>query len=285
MSETVIQVTSLGKRIKGKTILEDISFEINQGDCVALIGPNGAGKTVLMSCILGDKKPSSGQVLIDGKAGKAKNKIAVLLQENTIPNSLKVEELIARLAQKARAAGIHLVLATQRPSVDVITGLIKANIPTRIAFTVSSKIDSRTILDQGGAESLLGMGDMLYSGPNSTSPVRVHGAFVRDQEVHAVVQDWKARGRPQYVDGITSDTESEGGGGGFDGGEELDPLFDQAVNFVTEKRKASISGVQRQFRIGYNRAARIIEQMEAQGIVSEQGHNGNREVLAPPPFD
>lgn len=197
----------------------------------------------------------------------------------------KVEELIARLAQKARAAGIHLVLATQRPSVDVITGLIKANIPTRIAFTVSSKIDSRTILDQGGAESLLGMGDMLYSGPNSTMPVRVHGAFVRDQEVHAVVQDWKARGRPQYVDGITSDSESEGGSGGFDGGEELDPLFDQAVNFVTEKRKASISGVQRQFRIGYNRAARIIEQMEAQGIVSEQGHNGNREVLAPPPFE
>jgi S-DNA-T family DNA segregation ATPase FtsK/SpoIIIE len=163
----------------------------------------------------------------------------------------KVEELIARLAQKARAAGIHLVLATQRPSVDVITGLIKANIPTRIAFTVSSKIDSRTILDQGGAESLLGMGDMLYSAPNSTIPVRVHGAFVRDEEVHAVVQDWKARGRPQYVDGITSDSESEGGGGGFDGGEELDPLFDQAVNFVTQKRKASISGVQRQFRIGY----------------------------------
>ncbi|EFJ4043348.1 DNA translocase FtsK [Escherichia coli] len=197
----------------------------------------------------------------------------------------KVEELIARLAQKARAAGIHLVLATQRPSVDVITGLIKANIPTRIAFTVSSKIDSRTILDQAGAESLLGMGDMLYSGPNSTLPVRVHGAFVRDQEVHAVVQDWKARGRPQYVDGITSDSESEGGAGGFDGAEELDPLFDQAVQFVTEKRKASISGVQRQFRIGYNRAARIIEQMEAQGIVSEQGYNGNREVLAPPPFD
>ena len=197
----------------------------------------------------------------------------------------KVEELIARLVQKARAAGIHLVLATQRPSVDVITGLIKANIPTRIAFTVSSKIDSRTILDQGGAESLLGMGDMLYSAPNSTIPVRVHGAFVRDEEVHAVVQDWKARGRPQYVDGITSDSESEGGGGGYEGGEELDPLFDQAVNFVTEKRKASISGVQRQFRIGYNRAARIIEQMEAQGIVSEQGHNGNREVLAPPPFE
>lgn len=198
----------------------------------------------------------------------------------------KVEELIARLAQKARAAGIHLVLATQRPSVDVITGLIKANIPTRIAFTVSSKIDSRTILDQGGAESLLGMGDMLYSGPNSTTPVRVHGAFVRDQEVHAVVQDWKARGRPQYVDGITSESESEGGGsGGYDGAEELDPLFDQAVNFISEKRKASISGVQRQFRIGYNRAARIIEQMEAQGIVSEPGHNGNREVLAPPPFE
>ena len=135
------------------------------------------------------------------------------------------------------------------------------------------------------ASSKLGMGDMLYSGPNSTLPVRVHGAFVRDQEVHAVVQDWKARGRPQYVDGITSDSESEGGAGGFDGAEELDPLFDQAVQFVTEKRKASISGVQRQFRIGYNRAARIIEQMEAQGIVSEQGHNGNREVLAPPPFD
>ncbi|HAZ54969.1 MAG TPA: DNA translocase FtsK, partial [Franconibacter helveticus] len=197
----------------------------------------------------------------------------------------KVEELIARLAQIARAAGIHLVLATQRPSADVITGLIKANIPTRIAFTVSSKIDSRTILDQGGAESLLGMGDMLYSGPNSSIPVRVHGAFVRDQEVHAVVQDWKARGRPQYVEGITSDGDSEGGGGGFDGGEELDPLFDQAVAFVVEKRKASISGVQRQFRIGYNRAARIIEQMEMQGIVSEQGHNGNREVLAPPPFE
>ena len=198
----------------------------------------------------------------------------------------KVEELIARLAQKARAAGIHLVLATQRPSVDVITGLIKANIPTRIAFTVSSKIDSRTILDQGGAESLLGMGDMLYSGPNSTTPVRVHGAFVRDQEVHAVVQDWKARGRPQYISGITSDAQGEGGaGGGMDGDEELDPLFDQAVAFVVEKRKASISGVQRQFRIGYNRAARIVEQMEAQGIVSPQGHNGNREVLAPPPFE
>ena len=198
----------------------------------------------------------------------------------------KVEELIARLAQKARAAGIHLVLATQRPSVDVITGLIKANIPTRIAFTVSSKIDSRTILDQGGAESLLGMGDMLYVPPNSSMPIRVHGAFVRDQEVHAVVQDWKARGRPQYIDSITAGDDNEGGAGGAEGnGEELDPLFDQAVGFVVEKRRASISGVQRQFRIGYNRAARIIEQMEAQGIVSEPGHNGNREVLSPPPHE
>jgi len=197
----------------------------------------------------------------------------------------KVEELIARLAQKARAAGIHLVLATQRPSVDVITGLIKANIPTRIAFTVSSKIDSRTILDQGGAESLLGMGDMLYMPPNSSMPVRVHGAFVRDQEVHAVVQDWKARGRPQYIESITAGEESEGGSGGLEGDEELDPLFDQAVGFVVDKRRASISGVQRQFRIGYNRAARIIEQMEAQGIVSEPGHNGNREVLSPPPHE
>lgn len=196
----------------------------------------------------------------------------------------KVEELIARLAQKARAAGIHLVLATQRPSVDVITGLIKANIPTRIAFTVSSKIDSRTILDQAGAESLLGMGDMLYMPPNSSMPVRVHGAFVRDQEVHAVVQDWKARGRPQYIESITAGEESEGGAG-LDGDEELDPLFDQAVGFVVEKRRASISGVQRQFRIGYNRAARIIEQMEAQGIVSSPGHNGNREVLSPPPHE
>lgn len=195
----------------------------------------------------------------------------------------KVEELIARLAQKARAAGIHLVLATQRPSVDVITGLIKANIPTRIAFTVSSKIDSRTILDQGGAESLLGMGDMLYMAPNSSIPVRVHGAFVRDQEVHAVVQDWKARGRPKYIESIISGGEDgEGGGLGLGEDEELDALFDQAVAFVVDKRRASISGVQRQFRIGYNRAARIVEQMEAQGIVSTPGHNGNREVLAPP---
>ncbi|WP_140919228.1 DNA translocase FtsK 4TM domain-containing protein [Limnobaculum xujianqingii] len=197
----------------------------------------------------------------------------------------KVEELIARLAQKARAAGIHLVLATQRPSVDVITGLIKANIPTRMAFTVSSKIDSRTILDQGGAESLLGMGDMLYLPPNSSMPVRVHGAFVRDQEVHAVVQDWKARGRPQYIDSITATSEEGEGGFGLEADEELDPLFDQAVAFVVEKKKPSISGIQRQFRIGYNRAARIIDQMEAQGIVSPPGHNGNREVLARGQFD
>lgn len=198
----------------------------------------------------------------------------------------KVEELIARLAQKARAAGIHLVLATQRPSVDVITGLIKANIPTRIAFTVSSKIDSRTILDQGGAESLLGMGDMLYMAPNSSIPVRVHGAFVRDQEVHAVVLDWKARGRPQYIENITSaGDDGEGNNLEFGGDEDLDPLFDQAVAFVVEKRRASISGVQRQFRIGYNRAARIVEQMEMQGIVSAPGHNGNRDVLAPPPME
>ncbi|WP_396672180.1 DNA translocase FtsK 4TM domain-containing protein [Morganella psychrotolerans] len=194
----------------------------------------------------------------------------------------KVEEHIARLAQKARAAGIHLVLATQRPSVDVITGLIKANIPTRIAFTVSSKIDSRTILDQSGAESLLGNGDMLYLPQGANAPLRVHGAFVRDQEVHAVVNDWKARGRPEYIDNITrGGDDSEGGGADSD--EDLDPLFDQAVQFVTEKRRVSISGVQRQFRIGYNRAARIVEQMEAQSIVSEPGHNGNREVLAPPP--
>nr|WP_099118635.1 DNA translocase FtsK 4TM domain-containing protein [Xenorhabdus ishibashii] len=197
----------------------------------------------------------------------------------------KVEELIARLAQKARAAGIHLVLATQRPSVDIITGLIKANIPTRIAFTVSSKIDSRTILDQGGAESLLGMGDMLYLAPNSSIPVRVHGAFVRDQEVHEVVNDWKARGRPQYIDSIVKGGEDGEGSMGLDSDEELDPLFDQAVEFVVEKRRVSISGVQRQFRIGYNRAARIVEQMEAQQIVSAPGHNGNREVLAPPPHE
>ncbi|WP_337236646.1 DNA translocase FtsK 4TM domain-containing protein [Proteus faecis] len=198
----------------------------------------------------------------------------------------KVEELIARLAQKARAAGIHLVLATQRPSVDIITGLIKANIPSRIAFTVSSKIDSRTILDQGGAESLLGMGDMLYA-PNGFVPERVHGAFVSDDEVHAVATDWKARGRPQYIEAITKCSEDGEGnsGGGYDDGEELDPLFDQAVEFVVEKQRVSISGVQRQFRIGYNRAARIVEQMEMQGIVSAPNHNNTRDVLSPPPSD
>lgn len=192
----------------------------------------------------------------------------------------KVEELIARLAQKARAAGIHLVLATQRPSVDVITGLIKANIPTRIAFTVSSKIDSRTILDQMGAESLLGMGDMLYLAPNSSIPIRVHGAFVRDEEVHAVVQDWKARGTPKYIENVTVSTDDSESGSleGID--EELDPLFDQVVAFVVETRRASISSVQRKFRIGYNRAARIVEQMELEGIISPPSHNGNREVLA-----
>ncbi|MCX8639549.1 DNA translocase FtsK 4TM domain-containing protein [Gilliamella sp. B3172] len=192
----------------------------------------------------------------------------------------KVEELIARLAQKARAAGIHLVLATQRPSVDVITGLIKANIPTRIAFTVSSKIDSRTILDQMGAESLLGMGDMLYLAPNSSIPIRVHGAFVRDEEVHAVVQDWKARGTPKYIENVTVSTD-DSESSSLDGiDEELDPLFDQVVAFVVETRRASISSVQRKFRIGYNRAARIVEQMELEGIISPPSHNGNREVLA-----
>lgn len=195
----------------------------------------------------------------------------------------KVEELIARLAQKARAAGIHLVLATQRPSVDVITGLIKANIPTRIAFTVSSKIDSRTILDQTGAESLLGMGDMLYLPPNASLPLRAHGAFVHDQEVHAVVRDWKARGRPQCIATILTDLESsEGTSNSFEASDQaLDPLFDQAVAFVAESRRGSISGVQRKFKIGYNRAARLIEQMEAEGIVTAPGHNGNREVLLP----
>jgi DNA segregation ATPase FtsK/SpoIIIE, S-DNA-T family len=194
----------------------------------------------------------------------------------------KVEELIARLAQKARAAGIHLVLATQRPSVDVITGLIKANIPTRIAFTVSSKIDSRTILDQMGAESLLGMGDMLYLAPNSSIPIRVHGAFVRDEEVHAVVQDWKARGIPKYIENVTVSSDDSDNSGSNMLEEELDPLFDQVVAFVVETRRASISSVQRKFRIGYNRAARIVEQMEVEGIISSPSHNGNREVLATP---
>ncbi|MEX2963591.1 DNA translocase FtsK [Microbulbifer sp. TYP-18] len=201
----------------------------------------------------------------------------------------KVEQLIARIAQKARAAGIHLLLATQRPSVDVITGLIKANVPTRIAFQVSSKVDSRTILDQGGAEQLLGHGDMLYLPPGSGVPIRVHGAFVDDHEVHKVVADWGRRGQPDYIDGIVDDTnnsipvpglQTEAGEGSDP---ESDALYDEAVAFVTKSRKASISSVQRQLRIGYNRAARIIDAMEAAGVVSEAGHNGNREVLAPPP--
>ncbi len=199
----------------------------------------------------------------------------------------KVEELIARIAQKARAAGIHLILATQRPSVDVITGLIKANIPTRMAFQVSSRIDSRTILDQQGAETLLGMGDMLYLPPGTSVPIRVHGAFIDDHEVHAVVADWHSRGKPQYIDEILQGS-AEGEqvllpGEAAENDEEMDSLYDEAVAFVTETRRGSISSVQRKFKIGYNRAARIIEQMEMQGVVSSQGHNGNREVLAPPP--
>ncbi len=199
----------------------------------------------------------------------------------------KVEELIARLAQKARAAGIHLILATQRPSVDVITGLIKANIPTRVAFTVSTKTDSRTILDQGGAESLLGMGDMLYLPPGSSHTVRVHGAFASDDDVHAVVNDWKARGKPNYIDEITNGEQTPDTllpGESMEGDEEVDPLFDQVVEHVVQSRRGSVSGVQRRFKIGYNRAARIVEQLEAQGIVSAPGHNGNREVLAPAPL-
>ncbi|KUI99773.1 DNA translocase FtsK [Vibrio sp. MEBiC08052] len=199
----------------------------------------------------------------------------------------KVEELIARLAQKARAAGIHLILATQRPSVDVITGLIKANIPTRVAFTVSTKTDSRTILDQGGAESLLGMGDMLYLPPGSSHTIRVHGAFASDDDVHAVVNNWKARGQPNYISEIVSGDQGPEAllpGEQLEGDEDIDPLFDQVVEHVVETRRGSVSGVQRRFKIGYNRAARIVEQLEAQGIVSAPGHNGNREVLAPPPI-
>jgi S-DNA-T family DNA segregation ATPase FtsK/SpoIIIE len=198
----------------------------------------------------------------------------------------KVEELIARLAQKARAAGIHLILATQRPSVDVITGLIKANIPTRVAFTVSTKTDSRTILDQGGAESLLGMGDMLYLPPGSSHTIRVHGAFASDDDVHAVVNNWKARGKPNYIDEIISGDQSPESllpGEQMESDEDVDPLFDQVVEHVVQSRRGSVSGVQRRFKIGYNRAARIVEQLEAQGIVSAPGHNGNREVLAPAP--
>ncbi|MEX6503828.1 DNA translocase FtsK [Pseudomonas zhanjiangensis] len=201
----------------------------------------------------------------------------------------KVEELIARIAQKARAAGIHLILATQRPSVDVITGLIKANIPTRMAFQVSSKIDSRTILDQGGAEQLLGHGDMLYLPPGTGLPIRVHGAFVSDEEVHRVVEAWKLRGSPDYIEDILAGVEESGsgfdGGGGEGGGEgsEEDPLYDEAVRFVTESRRASISAVQRKLKIGYNRAARMIEAMEMAGVVTSMNTNGSREVIAPGP--
>jgi S-DNA-T family DNA segregation ATPase FtsK/SpoIIIE len=199
----------------------------------------------------------------------------------------KVEELIARLAQKARASGIHLVLATQRPSVDVITGLIKANVPTRISFQVSSKIDSRTILDQMGAEALLGQGDMLYMPPGTGYPLRIHGAFVSDQEVHKVVDYLKAQGEPNYIDGILTNETEEAGGADFvagssgNGGSEVDPLYDEAVGIVLKSRRASISSVQRQLRIGYNRAARLIEDMERAGLVSAMQSNGNREVLAP----
>ncbi len=203
----------------------------------------------------------------------------------------KVEELIARIAQKARAAGIHLILATQRPSVDVITGLIKANVPTRIAFQVSSKVDSRTILDQGGAEQLLGHGDMLYLPPGSGVPNRVHGAFCSDEEVHRVVADWKRRGQPLYINGLLDEggqtpvTAGELQAGLSDQDEESDALYDEAVHYVTQSRRASISSVQRKLRIGYNRAARLIETMEAAGVVTEMGTNGQREVLAPPPAE
>jgi len=198
----------------------------------------------------------------------------------------KIEELIARLAQKARAAGIHLILATQRPSVDVITGLIKANIPTRVAFQVSSKIDSRTILDQMGAESLLGQGDMLFLPPGTGYPQRVHGAFVADEEVHRVVEHWKQFGEPEYDEAILAGDPGEAAAsgdlfGGESGEAEADPLYDEAAAFVLNTRRASISSVQRQLRIGYNRAARLIEQMEAAGLVSPMGRNGQREVLAP----
>lgn len=198
----------------------------------------------------------------------------------------KVEELICRIAQKARAAGIHLILATQRPSVDVITGLIKANVPTRIAFQVSSRIDSRTILDQQGAEQLLGQGDMLYLPPGTGVPTRVHGAFVADQEVHAVVKDLKKRGQPSYIENITGGSfsfspSSSSGGSPMAGDEDYDELYDEAVQIVLETRRASISSIQRRLKIGYNRAARLIEQMEAAGLVSPMQNNGTREVIVP----
>jgi S-DNA-T family DNA segregation ATPase FtsK/SpoIIIE len=194
-----------------------------------------------------------------------------------------VEQLIARIAQKARAAGIHLILATQRPSVNVITGLIKANIPTRISFMVNTKIDSRTILDQGGAEQLLGMGDMLFMPPGTGTPRRVHGAFVSDDEVHRVAEFVKAQGEPRYLETITkmNSAEAEGGSGASGGNAEQDPLYDEAVAFVLENRRVSISLIQRQFKIGYNRSARIVEAMESAGIISKSGANGNREILVP----
>jgi S-DNA-T family DNA segregation ATPase FtsK/SpoIIIE len=190
----------------------------------------------------------------------------------------KVEELIARIAQKARAAGIHLILATQRPSVDVITGLIKANIPTRMAFQVSSKIDSRTILDQGGADQLLGMGDMLYLPAGLPTPIRVHGAFVSDEEVHAVVEEWKQRGEPDYIQDVVVNPEDLMTDGG---GEDKDALYDEAVKIVIETRKASISSIQRRLKIGYNRAANLVESMEAAGLVGPMGTNGQRDILIP----
>jgi S-DNA-T family DNA segregation ATPase FtsK/SpoIIIE len=200
----------------------------------------------------------------------------------------KIEELIARLAQKARAAGIHLILATQRPSVDVITGLIKANIPTRLSFQVSSKIDSRTILDQMGAEALLGQGDMLYLTPGGGLPVRVHGAFVSDEEVHRVVNYLKSQGEPNYIEGILEGGTLDGEGGDVatadmpgGGGGEADPMYDQAVGIVLQHRRASISLVQRHLRIGYNRAARLLEQMEKSGLVSAMSTNGNRDIIVP----
>ena len=201
----------------------------------------------------------------------------------------KIEELIARLAQKARAAGIHLILATQRPSVDVITGLIKANIPTRLSFQVSSKIDSRTILDQMGAEALLGQGDMLYLTPGGGLPVRVHGAFVSDEEVHRVVEYIKSQGEPNYIEGILEggtldgdgDAGGSGGAGGAGGDGEADPMYDQAVAIVLQNKKASISLVQRHLRIGYNRSARLLEQMEKSGLVSALSPSGNRDLLVP----
>lgn len=196
----------------------------------------------------------------------------------------KVEDLVTRIAQKARAAGIHLILATQRPSVDVITGLIKANIPTRVAFQVSSRIDSRTILDQQGAEQLLGNGDMLYLAPGTGLPVRVHGAYVADEEVHRVVAAWQTYGKPNYIDEVTEGGSEAGGGNGENAGGEADPLYDQAVKVVTEGRRASISLVQRRLKIGYNRAARMMEEMETAGVVSTMDHSGSREVLAPPPI-